>query len=431
MTDWRQLVAQRCGGTDFDKPGGGYAFSAILEEERELEKSNIPGQSKTALLKLSVADPTWKMNRQAIEAAVEYYDLCPDATRYTDLAGIRANNGTGLGDTHAEIVSNVLKGNRSLLSEKILDKIQYSPGSIKRALAEYIPTTFFDAKRGDLLIFPVPGYPVIKSSMNNQGINVRDVPMVFTKNGWRIPLDKIPTGGKQNIFIYFNNPHNPTGSAYTLDELTQLVGWASANNVTIIADEAYISLVYNGSAASITMVPNWENCCIVLQSISKGWSATGIRFGWIMANPIAIKALRKVMDVKDSGMSGPMIAAAISCLRDSRQAKKTNMRYLALHKILAQGLKESGFGGQIPDAGLCQFTRAPRSVNGHEFSSLIDCVQWFRKDLRISLMHYEVEREWYLRWAVTLKPVPKCGLPTEESVLEEVVRRLQKVNFTF
>jgi len=430
--DWRNLVATRCGGKDFDTPGGGYAFSEVIAEEQQLEKANVPGRPETALLKLSIADPTWKMPIGAMMGAIKYYLKCPDATRYTDNAGIRPENGTDLGDTHEEIVNALKRLFPELPSRFDHDWVQYSPGAIKRALAEFIPTAFFEKERKDLLVFPTPGYPVIKSPMNNREIEVQEVPMFLTRNGWRIPLEKVRVGEGRQLYLYFNNPHNPTGSCYTQEELTELVNWAIANGVILIVDEAYILVGYLGFTPSILTIPNWEKCSIVLQSVSKGWNATGLRFGWMIGEPeVVIPVLRKVTNVKDSGLFGSTIAAGLTCLRNLEYPQKTQVSYRLLHEILAQGLAEAGFGGGMPDAGLCQFTKAPRRANGKKFASVEECVRWFRNVLRVSLMHYEVEGKWYLRWAVTLKPVPRCGLRTEKAVLAEAARRLQGVTFSF
>ena len=49
------MLAQRIGGAQFDAPGGGYSFSSVLAEERELKKANIPGDPSSALCTLSNA----------------------------------------------------------------------------------------------------------------------------------------------------------------------------------------------------------------------------------------------------------------------------------------------------------------------------------------------------------------------------------------
>ena len=114
--------------------------------------------------------------------------------------------------------------------------------------------------------------------------------------------------------LYLNSPHNPTGTTLSRIEKVGVIKWATENNVTVIVDEAYSHLRLDKSESFLD-IAGWEQCCIVLQSVSKGWSATGIRFGWVVAHPTVIKALRKIMDVKDSGGFGPCIAASLWCLK--------------------------------------------------------------------------------------------------------------------
>ncbi|KPJ56175.1 hypothetical protein AMJ49_05520 [Parcubacteria bacterium DG_74_2] len=269
--------------------------------------------------------------------------------------------------------------------------------------------------------------------MNRRGAEVREVAMDQTKKGWKIPFNHIEDeiSCYKKVFLYFNVPHNPTGMTYSRDELKEIVDWAIKHNVKLIVDEAYDDIRYDDSV-SILEIPGWEKCCIVLRSVSKGYNATGLRFGYIIAHPTAIKALRKAMDVKDSGLFGPSIAAGLACLRNPDWALETNQRYKELHRLLSRGLKEAGFeDAGMPGGGLCQLTKAPRSIDGYCFESLVECVQYFRQKLRISVMHYEVNNDWFFRWAVTFRPMPKYGLPTEESVIQEAVSRLQQVKLKF
>ncbi|MBU6389990.1 aminotransferase class I/II-fold pyridoxal phosphate-dependent enzyme [Patescibacteria group bacterium] len=438
---WRSRFAERIGGREFDTPGGGYSFSAVLAEERELEKANNPGRPESALLKLSVADPTWKMPETAWEVGEEYFYEAWDASRYKDIAGTRATPGTIMqGDTHAMLAELIharhqvaLPGGRSLTPEWI----QYSPGSIKRALAEYIPTLLLGD--GTTLLFPSPSYQVIASPMNRRVAILIDVPLVRLSGQWSFDADKLTDivrgrPGPRPV-VYVNIPHNPTGRGYTKSDWEFLIGWACQYGVTLVVDEAYIDLRYLDDLVSVLSVPGWEECCIVLQSVSKGWNATGLRFGWIAAHPTVIKALRKVMDVKDSGMFGPSIVSGLSCLRYPEFAEETRRRYLVLHEKLASGLREAGFQGHVPDAGLCQFTPSPKSITaspeGVIFQDAADCAKFLRDYLRISVMHAEAAGGQWLRWAVTLRPVPECGLASEEAVIDETVRRLKSVKFVF
>ena len=174
----------------------------------------------------------------------------------------------------------------------------------------------------------------------------------------------------------------------------EVLNWAETANAIVVVDEAYIDLCYRHDACSVLTVPGWERRCIVLQSVSKGFDAT------CLCHPVW-----------------------------TNMAKK---RYDQLHRRLNNGLRQAGFDAPMPEAGLCQFTPAPRRVNDYEFSSIVDCVQWFREKLRISLMHYVLPNDaWWLRWAVTIKPVPECGLSSEDAVIEEACRRLTQKTITF
>src|SRR3989344_3416596 len=129
---WRCRVADRCGGAAFDQPGSGYSFSAVLAEERELQLLNRPGDPTSALLMLSIADPTDKMRYEAMAAGIRLFHGSDDASRYTDLAGVRAKNGTDLSDTHEEIVKYLINRFPELADRLMPDWVQYSPGAIKR-----------------------------------------------------------------------------------------------------------------------------------------------------------------------------------------------------------------------------------------------------------------------------------------------------------
>ena len=423
---WRNAVAERAGGAEFDAPGGGYAFSSVLNEERELARQNRPGEPESALLTLSIADPTWKMRPEAMDAARRYYDDSPDATRYTDNAGVR--EGHGFQDTHEAIAEYLSRRHEGMPVQLGADWVQYSPGSIKRALAEYLPTLLFD--ENSALLFPTPGYPVIKSALNARGAEPIDAPMRRDGKRWTLNTDiALPDAPKR--FMYVNIPHTPTGAGYNARQWADLLQWAERAGVLLIVDEAYIDIAYKPEIVSVLTVPNWHARCVVLQSVSKAWSATGLRFGWIAGHPTLIQALRKVCDVKDSGMFGPSIAAALTCLRNPQWADETRAAYAELHRQLYDALAGAGFQSAAPDAGLCQFTPAPKAANGRAFASAVECAQWFRKELRISLMHYDVGGQPWLRWAATLRPIPECGLETEADVIQEAARRLQTARFEF
>jgi aspartate/methionine/tyrosine aminotransferase len=428
---WRNRVAKRCGGKSFDAPGTGYSFSATIAEEDQLAKENVPGSPGTALLRLSVADPFWKLNQEAMDAGMHYYTHNPFATRYTDNTGVRANPALGLADdTHGLLALYLNSRFHGPGVEFTKNHVQYSPGSIKRLLANYVPGVLFDTDT--TLVFPKPSYGVIASDINRQGAKLVTVDLTFNDGVWKIPYESVSfQSASGNRVMYVNMPHNPTGQGYTFDDWKKLIAWAKDNDVLLVVDEAYIDLVYRPGVVSVLTVPGWEDCCVVLQSVSKGWNATGLRFGWVVGHPTIIAAFRKVMDVQDSGLFGPSIVAGLHCLKQVEVVAGTRERYRELHRLLNDGLRSAGFVTLMPDAGLCQFMPAPKSADNVHFKDSYECASWLRRNLRVSVMPNVVNSMPWLRFAVTLTPVPECGLPTEASVIEEAVRRLKSVKLGF
>ena len=256
--NWTESVANRVGIND---KAGGYSFGIVLAEEEALEKAlekrlrenNIPKCPSLAILKLSVADPVWKMLLKAMLASMKYYNKTPDATRYTDSTGIRV----GSSNTN-EVLAGIIAAQYQNFPQGFDGSwVQYLPDSIKGALAKTIPAAFFDEET--LLVFLAPGYPVVKSLINRQGAKVLDIEMEQTKKGWRIPLEKIPAG-KAKTWLYLNIPHNPTGKTCSREELTEIVDWANKFGIKLIVDEAYNDLRYDDSV-SILEIPGWEQCC--------------------------------------------------------------------------------------------------------------------------------------------------------------------------
>lgn len=377
------------------------------------------------------------MSLGAWNAANDYYLGCPVATRYTDNFGLMPGVNWGQPvDTHtaiAEFLGQRFAGPSIAQLNPIWT--QYSGHGIKGVLADYVSTALFEAAN-TMLVFPVPGYGVIRSEMNRHGADVIELPLrPDTASRWLIELDQLDDIRKQRplakLIIYANIPQNPTGTGYTAEEWKQLLDWADAHDTILIVDEAYFDLYYNQDCVSVLTIPGWERSCIVAQSVSKGWTATGLRFGWIVAYPTMIAALSKVIDVKDSGLFGPSIAAGLYCLKHPELAKETNTRFRQRHQMLSTGLQRAGYKAAMPDAGLCQFVPAPKAANGVHFANAGECAQWLRSNQRISVMHGSANGNPYLRFAVTISPVPGCNLPDEQAVITELVRRLQKVKFEF
>jgi len=79
------------------------------------------------------------------------------------------------------------------------------------------------------------------------------------------------------------NPGNPTGTVYRRDEVEATLAFCKENGLFLVADEVYRELVYDGrSATSALSLPGGEEATIVVDSLSKRYSACGIRLGCLV-----------------------------------------------------------------------------------------------------------------------------------------------------
>jgi aspartate aminotransferase len=79
------------------------------------------------------------------------------------------------------------------------------------------------------------------------------------------------------------NPNNPTGTVYTAEELDAVAGFCRDHGLFLIADEVYREFVYDGLEAKSTLtLPGCDDLVIVVDSLSKRYSACGIRLGCLV-----------------------------------------------------------------------------------------------------------------------------------------------------
>ncbi|BDR57315.1 pyridoxal phosphate-dependent aminotransferase [Xylocopilactobacillus apis] len=123
-------------------------------------------------------------------------------------------------------------------------------------------------------------------------------------------LDFIPKA------IILNNPTNPTGAVYSKEELLDIINWAEVNQVYLIVDEIYGKLVYNGTKfTSVLELKEINNSkLIVVDGVSKSYSMTGWRLGWVIADPKIISKLGEVLDHVTSNPAAVSQYAALAAI---------------------------------------------------------------------------------------------------------------------
>jgi len=133
---------------------------------------------------------------------------------------------------------------------------------------------------GDEIIVFEPFYTNYNGFAIQAGVNL--VPMMtYAEDGFHLPPDNViekAITGKTKGILYCN-PNNPTGTVYTREELERLRRLVLKHNLFLLADEVYREFVYEGSHISIMSLEGISDRAIMLDSISKRFSACGARVG--------------------------------------------------------------------------------------------------------------------------------------------------------
>jgi aspartate/methionine/tyrosine aminotransferase len=145
--------------------------------------------------------------------------------------------------------------------------------------------------------------------------------------------------------IIVTNPHNPTGKVFSRGELELIAELCQQHDTLAITDEIYEHILYDGARhVPLASLPGMSERTITVNSMSKTFSVTGWRVGWIVAAPDLADSIRKVHDFLTVNSPAPMQQAAVMALGldDSFFAGLAD-HYRRRRDMLFQALTESGF----------------------------------------------------------------------------------------
>jgi aminotransferase len=115
--------------------------------------------------------------------------------------------------------------------------------------------------------------------------------------------------------IIINTPNNPTGKVFTREELTYIAELCQEFDAIAITDEIYEHIIYDGKEhVSIITLPGMRDRSVLVNSMSKTFSVTGWRVGWVLASPNLTATIRKVHDFLTVGAATPLQQAGVMAL---------------------------------------------------------------------------------------------------------------------
>ena len=138
------------------------------------------------------------------------------------------------------------------------------------------------------------------------------------------------------------NPSNPCGKVFTLEELKFIAELAEKYDVFVITDEVYEHIIYEPNKhVYFSSLPGMYDRTISCSSLSKTYSITGWRLGYIIAPPRIIEAARKVHDFLTVGAAAPLQEAAVVGLRfGDDYYKDLQNKYTEKRNLFLKGLED-------------------------------------------------------------------------------------------
>jgi len=115
--------------------------------------------------------------------------------------------------------------------------------------------------------------------------------------------------------IILNSPGNPTGQVFDREQLEFIAQLCQEFDALAITDEIYEHIVYDGAQhVPMMTLPGMRDRTVLVNSMSKTYSVTGWRVGWVIASPDLTESIRKVHDFLTVGAAAPLQEAGAIAL---------------------------------------------------------------------------------------------------------------------
>jgi len=122
--------------------------------------------------------------------------------------------------------------------------------------------------------------------------------------------------------LILNSPANPTGAAYSREELTALAAVLATMEITVISDDIYEKIIYDGfeffSIAAVS--EEMKDRTVIVNGVSKAYAMTGWRIGYAAGSEPIVAAVTKLQSQNTSNPASIAQKAAVEALNGSQEA---------------------------------------------------------------------------------------------------------------
>ncbi len=277
---------------------------------------------------------------------------------------------------------------------------------------------------GDKVMVFSPFYENYGADAILSGADPIYIPLVPPEYNFDIKL--IEEGFKKGAkAIIICNPSNPCGKVFTRDELTAIGNLAITYDAFVVTDEVYEHMVYAPNAhTSMASLPGMFEHTITCNSLSKTYSITGWRLGYICGPAKVIEAARKVHDFLTVGAAAPLQEAAVAGLTLPESYYEDLLRiYTEKRDFFLAGLDRIGLKHNIPQGtyfvmiDIAEFLELPQFKG---YSDLEFC-EWMIQNIGVAA----VPGSSFFREPVN--NLIRLHFARQQSTLEEALKRLSKM----
>jgi aspartate aminotransferase len=293
----------------------GVTPSATLSIEERYRTLKAQGKD---VISLGVGEPDFDTAPAAKAGGIAAIER--GETRYTSVAGVPS--------LRAAIARKLKEQNGLFVTP---EQVVVSAGA-KQALFHAL-VAFLDP--GDDVYLPTPAWPSYHEMVRLAGGRRVTIPL-SPANGWKLTAEALVAALRMRPhtpgLLLLSNPNNPTGAVYTREELSRLAEVICGENLSVIVDEIYEQLVFEGEFVSFATLPGMRQRTVTVNGVSKAFAMTGWRIGYA-AGPAPFVAAMTAVQSHTSGNAASISqhaaeAALVACLEGGEgRASLDRMKY--------------------------------------------------------------------------------------------------------
>ena len=288
------------------KPSG---TMAISNKSRELKSQGKP------VIGFGAGEPDFPSPDYVVDAAIKAA-ADPKNHKYSPAAGL---------ESLRQIIAKTTKDYSGF--EINSDNVIVSNGGKQSILTAFLSTL----DSGDEVIIPAPYWTTYPEAVKIAG----GTPVFIEtekSNNFKVTVEQLEKSKSKNTkMLVWCSPSNPTGVVYTKEEAEEIYEWIFKNDLWILSDELYEHLVYEGETSPSPAIydPDLKNT-IIVNGVSKSYSMTGWRVGWLIGNKSVIGLGKKIQSQATSNVSNVSQLAAEAALLNGLEV--TNEMKIAFNR---------------------------------------------------------------------------------------------------